>query len=80
MCFQTVCRHINKEMDISIVRLKQLKVEMIEAFQNETLHNSIICTWHRAFTDGREFAEIEHVGGRLRTVVGMGKIDNFPYR
>ncbi len=54
------------------VRLKKLKVETIallkEPFQNETSHDSTICRWHREFT-GRQSAEIEHVGGRPRTVV-----------
>ncbi len=37
--------------------LKKLKGKMIfplkKAFQNETLHDSTICRWHRAFMDGR---------------------------
>ncbi len=49
------------------LRLKKSKVEinasLKEALQNETLHDSTICRWHRAFKDGRESAEIEHVGG-----------------
>ncbi len=53
--------------------LKKWKVKTIalmkENFQNETLHDSTIRRWHRAFTDGRESAEIEHVGGRPKTVV-----------
>ncbi len=40
---------------------------MKEAFQNETLYDLAIHRCHRAFTDGRESAEIEHVGGRDRT-------------
>ncbi len=35
-----------------------------KAFQNETLHDSTIRRWHKTFTDSRESAEIEHVGGR----------------
>ncbi len=54
------------------VRLKKLIMETItllkEVFQNKTLHYSIIHRWHKAFTDDRESAEIEHIGGRLRTV------------
>ncbi len=39
-----------------------------EAFQNETLHDLIICRWHRAFTDGKKSSEVEQVGGRQRIV------------
>ncbi len=39
------------------------------AFQNETLHDSTIRKWYRAFTDGKESVEIEYVGQRPRTVV-----------
>ncbi len=55
------------------MRLKNSKVETIalleEVFQNETLHDSTIRRWRTVFTDGRESAEIERVGGRPRTVV-----------
>ncbi len=40
-----------------------------DAFQNEMQHDLTICRWYRAFTDGGKFVEIEHVGGRLTTVV-----------
>ncbi len=85
------CRDINERMDDSIeqryivkfyVALKKSKVETItllkEAFQNETLHDSAIHRWHRAFTDGRKSVEIEHVGGRSRTVVTDANINIVP--
>ncbi len=54
-------------------RLKTSKVELItplkQAFQNKTLHKTIIRRWHRAFTDDKESGEIEHVSGRMRTVI-----------
>ncbi len=40
-----------------------------EAFQNETLPDSTICRWHKAFMNSWESAEVQHIGGRLRTVV-----------
>ncbi len=56
-----------------LCELKKLKLETItllnEAFQNETLHDLTIHKWHRTFTDSREFAGIEHVSGRLWTVM-----------
>ncbi len=55
------------------MRLKKIKNEttalLKEVSQNETLHDSTIRRWHRTFTDGRESAEIEHRGGRLRAVM-----------
>ncbi len=62
--FQTVCRRVNKKVHVSIkqchivkfcMRLKKLKEKryLKDAFQNETLHDSTIRRWHRAFTDGR---------------------------
>ncbi len=49
-----------------------------EAFQNETLHDSTIRRWHRAFTNSRESTEIVHTGARLRTIVTDVNINTVP--
>ncbi len=58
------CARLKKK--ISIVETIAL---LKEAFQDETLHDLTIRSWHRAFTDDRKSVEIKRVGGNLKTVI-----------
>ncbi len=76
VCFQAVCHHINKKMDVSTeqfyavkycMRLKKSKMETIalskEAFQNEMWHDSTIC--QNFETDARVIQETQRIFGHI---------------